>query len=554
MEHYFLKFGHNCELRDDELKNLLSDKSKLKRKLLKWTTINVKSNLTLQHFNSHAAIVNDRRLHFENHLSTIHPFSNFKWFWEVFIGLVFLSGLFYDPLMYLKYVGEDPSESVGNLIIMKLIKIFCTIDMFVRFFTGYLDPKNFTIVLDRRKIAMRYLRGSFIFDFLINIPLLVALIFRLDTHVAKYHFIKILTLLRITRLPTFILYSNRTLERIGVDDKYMEIFKLLCYWLVFIHWASCLHILPGLIATNFQNNNENAWYKQGFFQNRSELDKYIICLFKCIKTLMGTGYVKELQPTEYFDRIYGTLLNIAGRVGLCITFAYIFDIIQGMKSSTLRYNQMMVQLSKYTDQNCLPEETKNKLRSNYDYIFRKRYFNEQEILKTLPASLRQQILVHNTRQLVENSQFFENLPSSLVLKIISSLTQELFLEGDAIISPGEIGTAVYFIASGSVAFCLPNGKEVCHFTDGDYFGLATFFADDYQHFVKVVALETTECYKLYKKDFQNLIQAYPDLLKKVEELAVERIDIVLMIEEREKNEKEFAYKSINQENISSNSE
>lgn len=54
-------------------------------------------------------------------------------------------------------------------------------------------------------------------------------------------------------------------------------------------------------------------------------------------------------------------------------------------------------------------------------------------------------------------------------------------------------------------------------------------------------------HRLGKHDFQKLIQSYPDLLQKVEALVMERIESVLMIEEREKHRKPFRYESINQQ-------
>lgn len=318
----------------------------------------------------------------------------------------------------------------------------------------------------------------------------------LNTKDVEFHYLKMLTLFRLFRLPTFVRYCQRMFLRLEVDDKYLEIFKLLSYWIICIHWAACLHLIPGLISSRFRADVKvNAWYENGVFQRHHVFGKYVICLFKSVKTFMGTGYIKDLQPKEPFDKIYGSLLTIIGRVGLCVTLAYIFEIIQGVKSSTLRYDEMMVQLDKYTEQNRLPSSTKAKLKNNYDYMFRKRYFNEREILRTVSAPLRQQILVHNTQQLVKNSPFFENLPSYLILKIISALSVELYLEGDVIYSPGEIGMFVFFITSGSVAFYSPSGKEVCHFSDGDYFGEMTLVSDVEHQYTKVVALETTKCYK-----------------------------------------------------------
>lgn len=313
-----------------------------------------------------------------------------------------------------------------------------------------------------------------------------------------FHFVKLLMLFRVLRLLTFTRYCQRILVWLGVNNKYLDLFKLSFFWIVSIHWAACLHLVPGLCEGSFKHGKAglvNAWYEQDVFRRHDDFGRYVVCLFKSVMTLMGLGYVKDLKATQTFDIYYATSLTIFGRIGLCITLAYIYETIQGIRSSSLRYDEIMVQLNKYTEQNNLPPTTNAKLKQNYDYIFRKRYFNEREILKTVPASLRQQILVHNTRQLVENSPFFENLPSYLILKIISTLSIELYLKGDVIYTLGEVGMTVFFISSGSVAFYSPSGKEICHFSDGDYFGELTLVSDIQHHYSKAIALETTECYK-----------------------------------------------------------
>jgi signal-transduction protein with cAMP-binding, CBS, and nucleotidyltransferase domain len=104
-------------------------------------------------------------------------------------------------------------------------------------------------------------------------------------------------------------------------------------------------------------------------------------------------------------------------------------------------------------------------------------------------------MIHNTRQLVENSPFFENLPSYLILRIIAALSIELYLEDDVIYTVGETGASVFFITLGSVAFYSSSGKEIGHYTDGDYFGEMSLVTDVNYRFCKAIALETTECYK-----------------------------------------------------------
>ncbi|CAG9797693.1 unnamed protein product [Chironomus riparius] len=547
MEYYEI-FGHVCTLKDEEdlLQKHLIGRSKFKKFIIKWTTIDPQSFVATEFFNSHSSVVNEMKSHLENHPMTIHPYSRFKFIWEFFMATIFLVGLIYVPLQYMDYVDDNLENDFGNVMIMEAVKISCMVDMVMRFFMGF--EKNYEIILDKKQIAREYLRGLFVFDLLTNIPFFVGLAFQLGPNDMESHFIKITTLLRICRLSTFIKYCQRGLSRFQMSDEFLDIFQLLMYWIICIHWTACLHILPGIVVGKFQKNVKvNAWFENEIFYKHDPLGKYVICLFKSIKTVMGTGYVKELQPKMYFDKIYASVLTIVGRVSLYITLASIYRLIQGVRSSTLRYDEMMVQLNKYTSCNRLPKSTKMKLKSNYDYMFCKNYFNEQEILKTISVSLRQEIMVHNTRQLVENSPFFENLPSYLVMRIISVLSMELFFEGDVIYAVGEMGTSVYFITSGSVALYSSSDKEVCHFTDGDYFGEMSFISDEYKYrFCKAVALEMTECYKLRKEDFQNLLISYPDLLQKVEALALERMENVMMIEEYENSPKYTGYESINQ--------
>lgn len=58
-------------------------------------------------------------------------------------------------------------------------------------------------------------------------------------------------------------------------------------------------------------------------------------------------------------------------------------------------------------------------------------------------------------------------------------------------------------------------------------------------------------FRLGKSDFQKLTHSYPDLLHKVEALAIERIEGMLLIEEREKQREKFGYLSVNQQQFRS---
>lgn len=146
MREYFEKFGHFCELNlDDDYKSYLNGKSKFKRTLIKWTTIDPASPLTLQYFKSHTTIVNDRKKHLESHLGSIHPFSRFKFVWETIMIVVFLVGLIYHPLQNFNYVDNNEDDNAGNILLMGSLKVFCIIDIVLRFFFGHFDHDTFLV-------------------------------------------------------------------------------------------------------------------------------------------------------------------------------------------------------------------------------------------------------------------------------------------------------------------------------------------------------------------------------------------------------------------------
>lgn len=148
---YFENFGHTCGLKiDADYRSYLNNLKPLDRFLIKWTSIDPKSEPTMQYFKSHAAIVNGTKFHIENHPITIHPFSRFKFIWELVMAVNFLTGLIYGPLQYLDYIDDDETTDIGNITLIKIVKFICVMDMILRFFCGYVDEKKFTV--SREKI------------------------------------------------------------------------------------------------------------------------------------------------------------------------------------------------------------------------------------------------------------------------------------------------------------------------------------------------------------------------------------------------------------------
>lgn len=328
-----------------------------------------------------------------------------------------------------------------------------------------------------------------------NVPFALIAHLLLPKERKLFIYVQTFNFLRVLRLKTAARYFENTLIQLNVDDRFHDAILLVYYWAVFIHFTACLYIVPGLIMSDFRLIEVNSWFEAKHFQEASFGTKYIMCLSKSVRSIMGNGHINFLKETESFDIIFDYLVTIFGRIGLFISIGFLMLIIKGALSSSQKYDGLMVELDKYMDHHKLPKSTREKLKNTYEFKFDKRYFNETKIIEMLPPSLKHQVMIHNTRELVENSTFFKGLPELLTIKILTSLKPELYMKDDILFLPGEAEQTLYFITSGLIAFYSSSGIEVRHFSDGDYFGISTSLIGENLRFGKAIALDTTECYK-----------------------------------------------------------
>ncbi|GLH00978.1 Cyclic nucleotide-gated cation channel subunit A [Gryllus bimaculatus] len=175
---------------------------------------------------------------------------------------------------------------------------------------------------------------------------------------------------------------------------------------------------------------------------------------------------------------------------------------------------------------------------------------EAEILNVLSAQLRQEILLHTCRRLVENVSFFNNLPAGLLLRIVLCMRAEMFLANDVVVKAGARGECMYFITSGTVAIYTTTGREAsariffAFFPSFFYFYFPSsivdqevgyFFPDQHQRRVaSVVAIECCELYRLDQRDFVRAINPFPDLVTRIERVAEERYERTMQMDAGDK--------------------
>ncbi|KAI4454991.1 i[[h]] channel isoform e [Holotrichia oblita] len=191
----------------------------------------------------------------------------------------------------------------------------------------------------------------------------------------------------------------------------------------------------------------------------------------------------------------------------------------------------MNQVRQYMRHKQLPLPMQRRLLDYYEYRFRETYFRENTIFPTISERLRKDMNTYICMNLIKCVPILKDLPPLVRANIVPCLRPEVFLPNDIIIKAGTMGDCMYFIYSGTVAVYTPTGKEVCHLQDGGYFGEMSLIAKDSKRIANVVAIETTEVYRLERKHFNGYLKTLPELYKKLERVAESRRENTLVMEE-----------------------
>jgi len=135
----------------------------------------------------------------------------------------------------------------------------------------------------------------------------------------------------------------------------------------------------------------------------------------------------------------------------------------------------------------------------------------------------------NPVELVAKVPFFEDLGKRRQKRIARLLKTQFYVPGDKIISRGDIGDEMYFIANGAVKVILPSGDITLG--SGNFFGELALITDQPRN-ADVEALGFSTLLALKRKDFAAFLQKNPDIRDMIRRIAEERVDSHTKIELR----------------------
>ncbi|XP_015836691.1 potassium/sodium hyperpolarization-activated cyclic nucleotide-gated channel 2-like [Tribolium castaneum] len=503
----------------------------------KWTVVSRYNPESKLYFRSNLSLFKEQQRQLRNKKlrMVIHPLSKFAMYRKMFIGFLWMIAFVIDPLFNafispfytvakdVKYKEVTPQE----LILMIMNCVFL-VDTIVQFFMGFLVPRTKEIVLDPQRVAREYLNAYFLYDFIpavygiiyyvCNIEYLKDL-FKISIRVRLWLKIPPVYAVRFVRINSMLEYIVHTLQFFRVRESFIKCITIALMMMLIIHWWTCvLYILP--VITYYERFPLSNSYilKTTLGTNRPLDNVYVDCLLCTVCHFFGAG-TGNIETENPFEQLVLALILICGIACHIYVIAEVLHLFGTINVSEAKYEELIYQLNEYMVTKKLPFMLRKRLLMYYEYRYQKHFFMEHLILNSLSEHLRYEILLYGCRNLINKVKLFQGAPKQVIGALVALLKQEIFLPDDKVVKLETVNNNVYFISYGTVAVCLPDGREAFHMEDGQHFG-EMYLVTQEHYMAEIVAVEITEVYYLDSRDFWYVVSTHPELADNLEKTAL----------------------------------
>ncbi|MBK9502033.1 MAG: cyclic nucleotide-binding domain-containing protein [Leptospiraceae bacterium] len=436
--------------------------------------------------------------------------NSFKRYWDLFIFILATYCSIDIPFWIL-----FPYPQTGFFFFFEIfISIAFFVDLIFNFRTSYF--KNEILITDPLSIAKNYLFSWFLLDLLSVIPL--ELFIEYGIIPKSLMFICIFRFLRIIKLTDGVLFK-RTWGMHEFDSTSFMRLGFLVYWItIFAHWTACGWIvIDGGV---------------GGVSNPDTVTRYIRAIYWSVTTLTTIGY-GDITPVSNAQTIYTMCIMLVGAGAYGYLVANIATILANSDIVRTQFVDKIQKINTFMKYKKLPSDMQKNILDYYDYIWKNRKgYDENQILRELPPSLRMKVSIYLNSDLVRKVPILKNASDDLISKIIVNLVPVVYMKGDFIFRKGDTGHNLYFISKGQVEILAEDGiTSYGILNEGNFFGEIALIMDT-PRTASIRAMDYCDLYYLDKDTFMSIILHYPEFAAHIDKL----------IKERETHNKSFSFK------------
>ncbi|KAJ2948952.1 hypothetical protein O0L34_g5890 [Tuta absoluta] len=523
-EHHYFK-GHMCSLHKQTKFEIEHNRKSFWNTIFYFTAVSSWDIRARYLYRSYAGLAAEMRRHYTYYPYSIHPYSRLRLMVNI-LSVVTIQIC----VCFLVIYNVLNNESFVLERLINLCEILYCFTIILNFFTGFEDGlASRYIVLSIKRIICNYISCMFLLD-LVFVAGLANMFVTLDVRVKS-----MLAMLKMAIVPAYFSYTSNVLEMFGAPGIAKTIVNVAQIVGNYLLWNMTFQFALEYYVENSRTPSDPrkcSWLSITRMWNYTFVSRAVNSFNRAVGMLQQNANLNLLEQKGCFT----TFFIISWRAGKfllihCMLRTMVMFI--GIESAEAKYFMMTKLVRNYLNTRLrVPKRLKKKILKFYAVRYHCRFFAEHRMMECVSGRLREDIIMHSSRQLLGEVEFLKHLPRSLLLQISAKLNMILFLAGDVIFKINTVGDCLYFIDKGTVAIYSESGHEMCHLQDGDFFGEIALVLQPHFRTATVVAVTNCELFRLDIKDFESTIAVFPTVYEDIKKIAYERLKKIIEIDEQ----------------------
>eukprot|EP00192_Tetraselmis_astigmatica_P006785 CAMPEP_0117675072 /NCGR_PEP_ID=MMETSP0804-20121206/15400_1 /TAXON_ID=1074897 /ORGANISM="Tetraselmis astigmatica, Strain CCMP880" /LENGTH=750 /DNA_ID=CAMNT_0005484031 /DNA_START=387 /DNA_END=2639 /DNA_ORIENTATION=+ len=418
-------------------------------------------------------------------LNVTHPYhpSFTAWCWTMFVLDATYIAFVVPAFVSLGYYNRARWMN----ILAVLIGILYIADIILRFNVGWIavsrDLKQ-VLVLDRRKIAMLYLKNGFALDFLASVPSFFAMVGVVawdsigpsqanGTLMKLAGLVKLMRLLRmvwVTRVAKLDFLSKLAGGIDKVSPAVSTLVMLMYYVCFLVNIVACVWYFIGHVGGTdsswLSNKNiyipvgvdeagETVWESQPLAES-SFITKYTAALYWATTTVTTVGYgdIVPINPLEMWSTILVEFMGVVVFGLLINSLAAVFVTNSKDARNALMIQHRIMDANEWMTSHRIPLDLRKKVRHFYTEVWGRELVGcqEDEVLEELPHALRAEVVACALGDCLDKSQqkMFRNIPPAIQRLLMVAMRPNTILAGQNFVKQNNDKGSLWLLQSGEV--------------------------------------------------------------------------------------------------------